>query len=51
MDEAEEPTKRLNSEEKLLVRAQRPELLYMLQDASAIAAADSGRECLDFHTG
>ena len=51
MDEVEEPTKRLNSEEKLLVRAQRAELLYMLQDASAIAAAGSGREGLDFHPG
>ena len=47
MDEAEEPTKRLNSEERLLLCAQRP----VLQDASAIAAADSGREGLDFHTG
>ena len=51
MDEAEEPTKRLNSEERLLVCAQRPKLWHVVQDASAIAAADSGREGLDFHTG
>ena len=51
MDEAEEPTKRLNSEENLLLCAQRLAILCMLQDARAIAAAESGREDLDFHTG
>ena len=51
MDEAEEPTKRLNSEEKLLVCDQGLAILYMLQDARAIAAAESGRKGLDFYAG